>query len=248
MNNHRILFIPILIIIISLAACSAPDTDAEPAAAPGFERSTQAPPPPPGPDEDETFVVATPPVITQEPADPYEGLTFKNGWAKIPFNSTIFGGYGTDQMNDVTAGGPGVVIVGFNIRNGDMNADVCVWRCDTTTHSPGRLRRGSSFGRQSGHHSSPCPRGHTDRSGFGGVFLRARRNEPFFEPGARDVPGVMRTRDCRTADHADSFGHFAHFFHDASDAIKNLVARTAMLTSGEVPAESRTEPVHRTYA
>ncbi|HUF38080.1 MAG TPA: hypothetical protein VMN57_06125 [Anaerolineales bacterium] len=56
------------------------------------------------------------------PGDPLDELSFRNGWARIPFNFTVFGGYGADQMNDVAAGGPGVVAVGFEVRDGDINA------------------------------------------------------------------------------------------------------------------------------
>ena len=58
-------------------------------------------------------------------ANLFAELNFRDGWARIPFNVNIFGGSGADQMNDVVAGSPGIVAVGFTIRSG--NIDGAVW-------------------------------------------------------------------------------------------------------------------------
>lgn len=109
---------PILLpAVLALAACgpTAPTGGRGPGTAP-----TNLPPPPATVPGDSAQAEAQP------PHDPFAGLTFREGWARIPFNFTVFGGYGTDQMNAVTAGGPGVVAAGFSIREGDMDAAVWV--------------------------------------------------------------------------------------------------------------------------
>jgi hypothetical protein len=114
----------IFIILITFTACSSQNSGDEPeAAAPPSSRGTPAQPPP-APPVDDGVIEVTPSFDIEESDDPFAGLSFKNGWARIPNNSTVFGGYGADQMNDVTAGGPGMVAVGFNIRNGDLDANV----------------------------------------------------------------------------------------------------------------------------
>ena len=122
-NSLRLLF---MLILLSLAACSVIQAGQPPQEASGDGQTNVPPPPPPPPaaTDNAGLVEVTPPTPESSEADPFEGLSFKNGWARIPFNATVFGGYGADQINDVTAGGPGVVAVGYNIRNGDMDADV----------------------------------------------------------------------------------------------------------------------------
>lgn len=119
-----ILRLALILLLLFLTACSIPDAGGPALEAAGGARSTVAPPPPPR-TQDPGLVEVTPPEELAEP-DPYDGLSFKNGWARIPFNATVFGGYGADQINDVAAGGPGVIAVGFNVRNGDLDADVWI--------------------------------------------------------------------------------------------------------------------------
>lgn len=112
------------LLIALTAACSA--FTPPPAPGPSDIGNTQAPPPPPPLATSEAAPETAEETDQSNAPDPFAGLNFKNGWARIPFNATVFGGYGLDQMNDVTAGGPGVVAVGFSSRNGEMNAAVWV--------------------------------------------------------------------------------------------------------------------------
>ena len=47
-------------------------------------------------------------------------------WSRVPHNEAVFGGTGTQEMNAVTAGGPGLVAVG-SARLPDGDGDGAVW-------------------------------------------------------------------------------------------------------------------------
>jgi hypothetical protein len=49
-----------------------------------------------------------------------DGLT----WSRVPYDEAIFGGDGRQVMNDVTAGGPGLVAVGYDGPEGEERAAV----------------------------------------------------------------------------------------------------------------------------
>ena len=50
-----------------------------------------------------------------------DGIT----WSRVPHNEAVLGGDGQPGMSSVTAGGPGLVAVGFDDAGGDM--DAAVW-------------------------------------------------------------------------------------------------------------------------
>ena len=57
--------------------------------------------------------------------DPLTGLFFYEGWARLPADSAVFGGQGTQQINDVESGGPGVIAGGFGFEVDGL--DALVW-------------------------------------------------------------------------------------------------------------------------
>ncbi len=113
-----------LFTLFAFSACTLLNSGVSQEGAQGSPQPAIPTPLPPSytPGTPESDIIGTPEELSVD--DPLAELSFKNGWARVPSNPTVFGGYGADQMNDVTAGGPGVVVVGFNIRNGDMDADV----------------------------------------------------------------------------------------------------------------------------
>ena len=52
------------------------------------------------------------------------GETAETGWSRVPHDEKVFGGEGSQTMASVTAGGPGLVAVGWA---GSRNDDAAVW-------------------------------------------------------------------------------------------------------------------------
>jgi hypothetical protein len=86
-------------------------------------------PPPPGGGAPAGSGGSADPAATPAPGEPtpapHASLFFHEGWARLPASITIFGGYGADQINDVAAGGPGVVAGGYAARNSEL--DAAIW-------------------------------------------------------------------------------------------------------------------------
>ncbi len=124
MNKKLLSGLVISFAFYGLSACGAP------------RFTTQAPPPPPPPPEENAPTSELEPAPVLEATDSQDegfvldedrldSLSFHQGWARVPFNFGVFGGYGLDQMNDVVAGGPGIVAGGYGVRNGDL--DAMIW-------------------------------------------------------------------------------------------------------------------------
>jgi hypothetical protein len=123
MKPHLLFILVILVIFATGCASLFPAT---PTAPPVVQVPADAAPEQPAEQADVPETVVNPEEApTPVPIDVYAGLYFQRGWARIPRENGFFGGYRPQQINDITAGGPGFVAGGFDMQTGDM--DAAIW-------------------------------------------------------------------------------------------------------------------------